>query len=96
MKPILKKLKGFDSNYFISSNGTIKLNNERLIPHIDKKNGHLYFFLRKDGHLRKYYAFKLVAEAFLVQPYGFYFITHIDKNKQNNNIENLKYIKNIK
>lgn len=93
---MLKKLKKFDLPYQISSNGSIILDEERLIPHIDKKNGHVYYFLRKNGHLRKFYAFKLVAEAFLKKPYGFYFINHKDKNKQNNNIDNLEYKKYLK
>lgn len=93
---MLKKLKGFDLPYFISSNGSIILDDERLIPHVDKKNLHVYYILYKNGKRKKIYAFKLVAETFLNQPFGFYFIKHKDKNKQNNNVENLEYTKNIK
>lgn len=93
---MLKKLKGFDLNYYISSNGSIILDDERLISHIDKKNGHVYSFLRKNGHLRKYYVFKLVADSFLNQPYHYPYISHKDGNKQNNNIDNLEFKKYLK
>ena len=56
------------------------------------KNGYLQVCLCKDGKRKTHLIHRLVAQAFLGEcPYG-YHVDHLDFNKENNSVDNLRYL----
>lgn len=80
-------------NYEISESGVIrtKSNGQLRKTKLDK-DGYEEVVLFKDG--KRYYlkVHRLVASAYLEVREGAYEVNHIDRNRTNNNIENLEYM----
>ena len=97
MEEIWKDISGYEGLYQISNlgrvksfprNGTIK--SERILNLFHTKDGYLFVCLRNKG--RSYPKIhRLVAEAFLDNPYNKETVNHIDGNKENNNVNNLEW-----
>lgn len=56
------------------------------------KNGYIRLSLVKDGVYKQYYLHKLVAEAFIPNLKNKAYVDHIDTNKLNNCISNLRWV----
>mgnify|MGYP003648773144 CR=1 FL=1 len=96
-----KEVPGYD-NYMVSSRGRVKsLNyarsgNERLLKQSLSSAGYPKVDLRKEGRAKTMSIHKLVAMAFLNHTQCGYKIVvdHIDENKANNNLSNLRLVTN--
>ena len=87
-----KLINGYE-NYEIDETGkVINLATKNQLKGSISEHGYLYYRLSKDGKKKKYYAHRLVAEAFIPNPNGLPVVNHIDGNKLNNNIENLEWV----
>ena len=88
MKEEWKKIEHFGNEYEVSNLGNIcKYEGERrkvITPHKDRCG---YLRVSIDG--RTYAVHRLVAEAFIQNPYGYQIVHHIDENKRNNVSSNL-------
>lgn len=94
---IWKDIDGFYGKYQISSWGRVR-NAESghiLIPYKNKK-GYLKVGLHKNGERipKKFRVNRLVAKAFISNPYDLPQVNHKDGNKENNSVTNLEWVTN--
>lgn len=87
-----KPINGFE-NYGINRNGEIRniKFNRSFKTFIHKKSGYIKARLCKDGKKKDFYIHRLVGLAFIPNPENKPTIDHIDRNKQNNNVSNLRW-----
>lgn len=79
------------SNYEVSSEGNVRMGKDTIEPTLNK-NGLWIVELKEDnGKPSRENVDRLVARAFWPNPDGLPTVVHIDGNKQNNNITNLKW-----
>ena len=89
----IKPIPQFDG-YYISKDGKIYSNRsgnmQELNPYI-AKNGYKMIRLQINGKRPHYLIHRLVALTFITNPNNYPVINHIDKNRQNNCVENLEW-----
>ena len=86
-----KPVNGFD-NYLVSNFGNIKNSKtNRILKQSNHTQGYKQINLSKNGKLKKFKVHRLVGIAFLENPGEKPMIDHIDKNKENNNVKNLRW-----
>ena len=92
---------GFEGKYQVSNGGDVRsLNFHRekrtqiLKKYIDRY-GYEKVVLRKNGKPHYFTVHRLVAKTFLDNPYGKKEVDHIDCNKLNNNVSNLRWVTNV-
>lgn len=97
-------IKNYENLYQISNKGRIKSkysvidkNNgirhkkEKLISFGNNGNGYLFVYLWKNNKSKRFYVHRLVAQHFISNPNNYPQVNHIDKNRSNNNVENLEW-----
>lgn len=87
-----KPVRGYEGLYSVSNYGSVigEKKGRRLIPSIDYK-GYLVFHLYKDGRRQNKKGHRLVAEAFLPNPDNLPEVDHIDTDRKNNKLDNLRW-----
>lgn len=97
-----KDIEGFEGIYQVSDQGRVKsleryspqkhLIKERILKFSVSQGGYLDVSLYKDGKRYHKKPHKLVAEAFIPNPNNLPEVDHIDTNKFNNTVENLRWV----
>lgn len=79
-----------NDGYYISSKGRVwsEHSNKLLTPTKNPRDGYMSVMLRRN---RRYRLGRLVAIAFIPNPYNLPEVNHIDCDRQNDNIENLEW-----
>ena len=91
---IWKPIKGYDGNYYVSNYGRIRSTyhaSEKFLVPINSGKGYLQVTLFKNHKSKKFLVHRLVAEYFVENPNGSYFVNHKDENKSNNHFSNLEW-----
>lgn len=83
----------FDRRYEVSNLGRVRrLDNLRVRkPSVSKNGYHLIVFSTPGGKHRAEYVHRLVANAFIKNPNGFDWVSHIDGDRSNNSASNLLF-----
>lgn len=93
MNEIWKDIEGYDGLYKISNMGNVKslkYGKERILKPA-KVDGYLRVCLCKNSKYKWFKIHRLVAEAFLDNPYNLPEVNHKDEDKSNNNVDNLEW-----
>ena len=104
MKEIWKDIKGYESLYQVSNLGRVKslarkvikknyvsFKKERILKQQTDRYGYKKVILQRNYQIKTFSIHRLVAEAFLENPYHLPQINHKDENKENNCVLNLEY-----
>lgn len=87
-----KEIKGYEGLYFVDEKGRIYGKKGLEIKPYDNGYGYMIIDLRdKSGTKKHKRVHRLVAEAFIPNPYNLPEINHKDENKQNNSADNLEW-----
>ena len=90
MDEIWKKIELCEKNYYISNMGKIKSNNKILKTH-KSTGGYLNISVWKNNKVKHIKIHRLVAQAFIPNPENKPEVNHIDRDRTNNNVENLEW-----
>ena len=88
---IWKDIEGFEGLYQISSWGRVRSIRGIIKPYQNKK-GYYKVGLHKNGKGHKKRVNRLVALAFIPNPHNLPQVDHIDGNKHNNSVTNLRWV----
>lgn len=77
--------------YKITKNGVVINKNGKVMKTEISNNGYVRVTLFKNQKHKKLSIHRLVAEAFIPNPFNLPQVNHKDKNKRNNNIDNLEW-----
>ena len=94
---IWKPIKGYEGLYEVSNLGRVKSVARNMIrkTYIKKDKGYEIIMLCKNGRGKNHSVHRLVAEAFIPNPYGKREINHKDYNRANNNVANLEWVTRV-
>ncbi len=99
-----RPVKGYEGLYEVSDAGrvrsldavrpcgkSVRFSKGRTLRIQKSSNGYRQVVLSKEGNSRYFRVHRLVAEAFLDNPYGLPEVNHIDEDKTNNAVSNLEW-----
>lgn len=101
MKEEWRSIVGYEGLYEVSNQGRVKSltrmwrNGKRREEKMLKEFiylGYVHVTLCKDGKQKQYRVHRLVAMAFIPNPENKDFVDHIDTDRKNNNVENLRWV----
>ena len=90
MQEEFRKINGYP-NYSVSDKGNVRNDSTGKILKGFNSNGYLRVELTNTERAKKYRIHRLVADAFIPNPDNKQCVDHIDNNKVNNNVENLRW-----
>lgn len=93
---IWKDIKGYEGRYQVSSWGRVRnIQTGNIITPYKNEKGYLKVYLNKGNHKNaKFRINRLVAQAFIPNPYNLPQVNHKDGNKENNSYTNLEWVTN--
>lgn len=95
---VWKNVLGYEGLYQVSNLGRVKSlvrpyrNEERILKQKDNGFGYLYVTLCKNGKMKNYRVNRLVALTYVPNPHNYKFVDHINGNKTDNRVENLRWV----
>lgn len=79
--------------YEVSNNGDVRnIKTGKVLKHTLTKGYHYVEITNKDNERKRVRVHRLVANAFIPNPYNLETVNHKDLNKGNNNVENLEWM----
>lgn len=87
-----REIKGYDGKYIINRQGDIISNYTHIyLKQRLRKNGYLDVGLHKNGETERPLTHRLIAQCFIPNPYNHPTVDHIDGDRTNNDIDNLRW-----
>lgn len=86
-----KQVSGYENVYFINEYGDLKNADGRLIKPQKRKDGYWQYQLSLNGIRKMHKVHRLVAKAFVDNPFKLNVVNHLDGNKANNYYKNLEW-----
>ena len=84
-------IQGFPK-YEVSNMGNVRnVKTQRILKHATSSNGYYVLPLSNENGRKIFYIHRLIAIHFVANPNNYEYIDHIDNNKQNNAINNLRW-----
>ena len=84
---------GITYNYEVSTEGEVRnIDTGKIKSQHDNGRGYLKVTLNKHGKVKNVFVHRLVAEAFIPNPNNYDTVDHVDHNKYNNKVENLRWL----
>lgn len=90
MEEIWKKIESFE-NYEVSNIGNVR-NKTKLMKGYCEPHGYISFKLRKESKYYKKYLHTLIANAFIPNIENKQFVDHINRDRKDNRLENLRWV----
>lgn len=88
----MRDIKGYEGIYAITSCGKVYSYRRKKFLKIQKqKTGYLMVILQKDRKIKNCYVHRLVAEVYLPNPNNYSDVTHKNKDKTKNYVNNLEW-----
>jgi hypothetical protein len=89
-------IKGYENLYKMNKKGDIySCRLRKLMSNIINDNEYLYVILYKDKCRKKCYIHRLIGIQYIDNPQNKIEIDHIDRNRQNNNLDNLRWVSRL-
>lgn len=89
-----KDIEGFEGRYQISSWGRVRNKDGMILKPYTNNKGYVKISLQEGRRAIKKRIHRLVAQAFIPNPYNLPQVNHKDGNKQNNSYTNLEWVTN--
>lgn len=92
-----RDIPGFEGLYKVSNKGEVKslnyrrTNRERILKPGKDRNGYFQLLLYKKGKIKNMQIHRLVAQAFIPNPYNLPQVNHRNECKTDNRVENLEF-----
>lgn len=92
MEKLWKDIEGYEGYYKISSNGEVySIKSQRLKKQFKASGGYCKVLLKVNQKQKAVSVHRLVAKAFIPNPYDLPEVNHKDEDKSNNNVNNLEW-----
>ena len=85
-------INGYEGIYTIDRDGTIKNKKGLIMKIYVERDGYLRIGLTKNNKQIKYQHHRLIAQHFIPNPNNYEYVDHINEIKDDNRIENLRWI----
>lgn len=91
---IWKPIVNFENLYEVNDDGQVRgLKRGKLLkPQPNRKTGYLQVMLWNNSTVKLHYVHRVVAMAFVENPHGYKYVSHIDGNLTNNTADNLEWV----
>ena len=88
----MSEIEGFDNYLIFEDGGVYSIQSDRFLKHCKNGDGYLAVHLYKNKKVYTKSIHRLVGQAFIPNPDNKPEVDHIDRNKSNNNVENLRWV----